>query len=955
MTKLKVSPRAYAAIAFAVASASATAFAQSTPEVVWNNLTSGNYNTAANWTPNGIPSNAALQFLEIGNGGTAIVDGVATYEGALLHLGLRNGETGNLLISGGTMNLGELHVGGRQTIPTNFLDWTAGTTLNSGGSGFVIQSGGTVNVTYAGVSDPPTQSLYIGEGGLSTGNTAVGNYQLTGGNLNVGVATTDQIVIGSGVGAQGTFDQQNGSVASAGSVIVGRRGATGIYTMSGATSTLTAATDLLIGDGESNAAITGTAGSFDQSNGNVSSTLSTGVGLNGGSGTYTINGGSLTSNTTLSVGLGGSGSFTQGNTSSNPNVPVVVKTNMNVGLTSTTFAGTGSYTLNSGSLTVGTTTAHSLTIGSGVGAVGTFTQKSGTSVSVPGTINIGNGGSGSDNAYNMAGGTLSVSMLFVGGSGGSTVGKGTFTQSAGDVTVTSNLNIGAGSNAGINGTYNLNGGTLSLNKTAAGNQTILAIGNSSAAAGGTGTFIQDGGDLDLNMRSDRTDSIIDIGRGGSGNFNASGTYTLKNGNLDTMWLRLQTNANNRANFEGGTSTIATNLQVSGGIATFSAGTHNVSGTTNLAGSGLLEVSGGTVTFGGNIALANTSTLHISGGTTSITGTTFSLGSGTTLRTGVPVTIPGQFRIGNSTVQVDAGELKFTGEVFSDFGRTLVKTGPGTLTMTGTQTHTDTAGSALTVNEGTLNIHSNGGSNLTINANAGTTNFRATLDATPVNVQTLRAVNVGAAGLATLEHTANLDGMIKATTIAVADGGKLDLTNNKLIHVGDAPNSTWNGSAYGGTVGLIQKGYAEGAWTGSGIVTSEPDAALGLTTLGSASADEAGLAGGTFGGQTVNSGDLLVAYTYAGDSNLDGVINGDDYFQIDSSFPQGLTGYFNGDFNYDGVINGDDYFLIDSNFSAQGPTLSTPRGLGSVAAVPEPSAVALTILTTSSLLRRRRRR
>jgi hypothetical protein len=86
------------------------------------------------------------------------------------------------------------------------------------------------------------------------------------------------------------------------------------------------------------------------------------------------------------------------------------------------------------------------------------------------------------------------------------------------------------------------------------------------------------------------------------------------------------------------------------------------------------------------------------------------------------------------------------------------------------------------------------------------------------------------------------------------------------------------------------------------------------------------------------------YTYAGDANLDGAITGDDYFQIDSSFPQQLKGWFNGDFNYDGAITGDDYFLIDSNFPQQAAPFPVTGALSpggrSITPVPEPTTVAL---------------
>jgi hypothetical protein len=63
------------------------------------------------------------------------------------------------------------------------------------------------------------------------------------------------------------------------------------------------------------------------------------------------------------------------------------------------------------------------------------------------------------------------------------------------------------------------------------------------------------------------------------------------------------------------------------------------------------------------------------------------------------------------------------------------------------------------------------------------------------------------------------------------------------------------------------------------------------------------------------------YTYAGDANLDGTIDGGDYGIIDN-FVQvpNADGYANGDFNYDGVIDGGDYGIIDNNVQAQGAPL-----------------------------------
>jgi hypothetical protein len=122
--------------------------------------------------------------------------------------------------------------------------------------------------------------------------------------------------------------------------------------------------------------------------------------------------------------------------------------------------------------------------------------------------------------------------------------------------------------------------------------------------------------------------------------------------------------------------------------------------------------------------------------------------------------------------------------------------------------------------------------------------------------------------------------------------------------------------------MIASGQNSGTWNGSGIRSSS--AAGSYTTIGIAEASFAlALTDGNtalFDGQTVDATAVLIKFTYAGDANLDGQITGDDYFLIDSAFPQALTGWTNGDFNYDGAITGDDYFMIDSNFPAQGAPL-----------------------------------
>src|SRR5439155_23302239 len=231
---------------------------------------------------------------------------------------------------------------------------------------------------------------------------------------------------------------------------------------------------------------------------------------------------------------------------------------------------------------------------------------------------------------------------------------------------------------------------------------------------------------------------------------------------------------------------------------------------------------------------------------------------------------------------------------------------GTLTIAGAQNYA--AGSVLNANAGITNINSDGGANLSVNANA-TTNFAA--------AQNLASLTVGSGATATL--AAGGTNVLNTANLSVSSG-KLDLKDNDaIVHSGSI--GTVSGGTYSGLTGLIQSGRNGGGWNGSGIVTSL--ASGHLITLGIASAAEAkGIAAGetaVWNGQTVTGSDALIMYTYGGDANLDGKIDVDDYGRMDFRMPSGATGWSNGDFNYDGKVNVDDYGIIDFNIGIQGPS------------------------------------
>jgi subtilisin family serine protease len=305
--------------------------------------------------------------------------------------------------------------------------------------------------------------------------------------------------------------------------------------------------------------------------------------------------------------------------------------------------------------------------------------------------------------------------------------------------------------------------------------------------------------------------------------------------------------------------------------------------------------------------------------------------------------------GNDTITVD-----FAGGVPAPAAGLNVNGGShaaaDTLVLAGTAAGETATFTATSFNFGTTPIaysgveahafHGGAGAD-TLNVNGGVFNFNADASATTSNL----ALNVAAAGtvhfnasqhLAALTVNGNADlaagggaKVIVTKALNVSGGGRLDLRNHDLLLDYDAAAppqvGSFDGTSYGGITGLLAAAYNFGGWDLPGLTSSDAAASSSVTTLALAEAADVLFLNpgdtGVFAGETVDATTVVVKYTYTGDLNLDGLLDGADYGTIDNyvQFP-GTNGYNNGDFNFDGVIDGADYGLIDNAIQFQGDPL-----------------------------------
>jgi hypothetical protein len=207
--------------------------------------------------------------------------------------------------------------------------------------------------------------------------------------------------------------------------------------------------------------------------------------------------------------------------------------------------------------------------------------------------------------------------------------------------------------------------------------------------------------------------------------------------------------------------------------------------------------------------------------------------------------------------------------------------------------------------------------------------------------------------ATLQIAPN-SGASDISSLTIAPGSALDITNNKIIIDDVTP------AIQASILSALASGYNNGTWTGSGITSSTAAASHGIYGVAYGGA---GVVPGITWGQAE------IGYALYGDTNLDGVVNGIDFAVVVGNLGKAVSvGWQAGDFNYDGVVNSADFTRFMTNFGrhSNAPDIAiSPADLAALDAfaaanglsdnqIPEPASLALLTVAGATFLTRRRR-
>jgi autotransporter-associated beta strand protein/T5SS/PEP-CTERM-associated repeat protein len=605
-------------------------------------------------------------------------------------------------------------------------------------------------------------------------------------------------------------------------------------------------------------------GRLDIRNGRIITTTRVTIGDDGGNGTLNI--------ADTSVPVSDPAKFTPWG-QSGTGLKLQVGTGLFIGGVGTAPVGpaTGVANINTlGSITVN----NNLVVGEGNAPGGTLNIDSGTISLTVGEMWVGNGSTGVGKV-NMSNGTINVTNNWSAiGRGG---GNGTVIMTGGTINKAGGGQFLVGTDPGSNGLLEIRGGLVSVTsgQTAIGdrNNTGAAPGTPNTGlgtlrfpAGSTGTLTANGAELVVGRFRDSVGGagLLEIHSAtatvntpgnrqfwvGDGNSTCRGTLTMTLGTINANdWIAVGRNgATGVANISGGTIN-----KTGGGSVAIGAGATNSNGTLNMSG-GLFNIAAGTL-FLAEAGTTPQGTLNFTGGEIRVG--TFNIGNsgtgtgkanldGGTLRvqtivggagtanadfngTQIIATANNANFISNiDNAYIEAGNLRVDSANFALTSNQdlkvptagasggVVKTGSGSLTLTGLNTYTG----ATLVQAGTLNVTntSSGGGAYTMSA--GTTlGVSQTVDTGVLNVSTLTmgagsVLNVSFADVAGNPAAA----AINASTLALSGTVTINVTDPdpalgtlKLV-------SYAGGSAANFVLGTLPEGVVANLVDAAGVVS-----------------------------------------------------------------------------------------------------------------------------------------
>ncbi|MGA2497249.1 MAG: dockerin type I domain-containing protein, partial [Tepidisphaeraceae bacterium] len=176
-----------------------------------------------------------------------------------------------------------------------------------------------------------------------------------------------------------------------------------------------------------------------------------------------------------------------------------------------------------------------------------------------------------------------------------------------------------------------------------------------------------------------------------------------------------------------------------------------------------------------------------------------------------------------------------------------------------------------------------------------------------------AIDLASLALSTpMALTPSMNPVLRTGSLSITDGGSLDLAGNNLIldYAGLSPLSDVRQWLQNGLMGV----------TPSLVNSAQP--ASGAAAL--ALVDNALIHLPSFAGQSLGGvfSQLLIQNALAGDANLDGVVDEQDYLNIIANMGSSSSQWLLGDLNHDGMITPDDLAVVTANLGAgaAGPQL-----------------------------------